>query len=656
MPSPQFTCAFTILPVAEQRFDTNVRISKPALDRLSEIAYCLGRKSRDHTARYLLLKYIEKNGGVPADDRLTHISTVMRHPLPPREWDEDPVPVRRVRLRLPAGASDKARSLAFRVPGQAKSRGHADYQSRLLTDALMTSIAEECCELGLSPITDSALQDVRPLIRHRAARGLWQLAVNATRTDVEKDVLTEAAESREEREQLAARTGDPIEDDRYVDKLAAVLLQTTNPDDGEAVWHREDRFRLVQFIASEILSTAAGNDTDLIERALYNQCGQEWEELVADTVNLSPKRRRKGRPSNKELALAHENNVLREWRGGAAKWRAQRILALPRIVEWLAQSAKSKADRTFEVDPPGWRLVLPDSWNPTFHPPGPLPGNWAEHVAQQRVLHFDLGDTQMLWPTVDAPHGDPNVSRPVAGLQRALASLLDRKGDARQVVEIVLLELISRHNSESADQARTTNRDGRTASSSAAGTAIPPGGKRPNKALDELLLGEDGEQPFPGSDDETDNDLRLASDDPDVLLPVYVPAETAYKLNFIDRAHAKKLTDQAKSITLDRMRRALAEARRNKEPSQHGALEKAMNNPAQFAKLARKLNIRFHVEHAVWRWHVTSFSTEITAKTTRDQVRWLAASLSATHTLELERKMESAGRAAVAQYYDRTRY
>ena len=92
MPSPQFTCAFTIRPVAEQRFDTNVRISKPALDRLSEIAHCLGRKSRDHTARYLLLKYIEKNDGAPADDRLTHISTVMRHPLPPREWDEDPVP------------------------------------------------------------------------------------------------------------------------------------------------------------------------------------------------------------------------------------------------------------------------------------------------------------------------------------------------------------------------------------------------------------------------------------------------------------------------------------------------------------------------------------------------------------------------------------
>ena len=81
-----------------------------------------------------------------------------------------------------------------------------------------------------------------------------------------------------------------------------------------------------------------------------------------------------------------------------------------------------------------------------------------------------------------------------------------------------------------------------------------------------------------------------------------------------------------------------------------------MNNPAQFAKLARKLNIRFHVEHAVWRWHVTSFSKEITAKTTSDQVRWLAASLSATHTRELERNMEYAGRAAVAQYYDRTRY
>ena len=126
------------------------------------------------------------------------------------------------------------------------------------------------------------------------------------------------------------------------------------------------------------------------------------------------------------------------------------------------------------------------------------------------------------------------MSKPVAGLHRALASLLDRKDDARQVVEIVLLELISSNNVASEDQASTTDSDGRTVSSSAAGTATPPSGKRPNKALDELLFGEDGEQPFTGSDDETDNDVRLASDDTDVYLPVYVPAETAYKLNFID--------------------------------------------------------------------------------------------------------------------------
>ncbi|MCJ0907330.1 ribbon-helix-helix domain-containing protein [Rhodococcus sp. ARC_M6] len=152
--------------MAEKRFDTNVTIPKSALDRLSEIVRMPGYKSRDQTGRYLILKYIERNEIIPADDRLTHISTVMRHPLPPIRVPNkdiailDPVaPTRGLKLRLPEGVSGQARSLAFRLPGQSQFRGPSDYQSRLLTDAAMTSIAYECCELGLtrSPIRPSML-------------------------------------------------------------------------------------------------------------------------------------------------------------------------------------------------------------------------------------------------------------------------------------------------------------------------------------------------------------------------------------------------------------------------------------------------------------------------------------------------------------------
>lgn len=431
--------------MAEKRLDTNVTIPKPALDRLSEIDWALGNKSRDQTGRYLLLKYIERNEPLAAADRLTHVSTVMRHPLPPVP-DEDPVvPTRRLRLRITKSDSNRARELAFRLPGQAQSRGHTDYQSRLLTDAVMTSIAYECRELGLDPIADQVLAGVHPLLRQRAALGLWRLAVHATRTGAERAILRAAEGSKEDRETHGARSGKPPAEPRYVEAVAA-LLEMNDLDDGEAVWHHDHRFQLVQFLASRFLSTR--RDPERWEQALYDQAGDDWQDLRAAAIDLGPRprgmRRREGRPRSGAIGISFEG------RGGGAVWRAQRILALPTIVDWLSTSARSGSDRTLDIHPPGWQLALPEGWNPSFIP-DPPPGAWAEHIAEHRVLHFDLDHERppgapatrsrgyMVWPTIDDDNGEP---APVAGLQTVLATLLDRTTDARKVAEILLLELM----------------------------------------------------------------------------------------------------------------------------------------------------------------------------------------------------------------------
>lgn len=432
--------------MAAKRPDTNVTIPKPALDRLSEIDRALGNKSRDQTGRYLLLKYIERNEPLAAADRLTHISTVMRHPLPTVPDEDAVVPTRRLRLRITKSDSNQAREMAFRLPCRAQSRGHTDYQSRLLTDAVMTSIAYECRELGVEPITDQVLEGVHPLLRQRAALGLWRLAVHATRTGAERAILREAEGSREDRETHSASSGKPPGGPRYVEGVAA-LLEMNDLDDGEAVWHYDHRFQLVQFLASRFSSTR--RVLERWEQALYDQEGDDWQELCADSITLGPRprgmRRRAGRPPprcdrDQFRGPRRRSRMACTTHSGAAHNRR------------LAQHFGKLHERPHIGHPSSGlaTYTLLDDWNPPFIP-DPSLSVWAEHIAEHRVLHVDLDQEHlpgasatrsrghMVWPTIDDATGEPE---PVAGLQTVLATLLDRTGDPRKVAEILLLELM----------------------------------------------------------------------------------------------------------------------------------------------------------------------------------------------------------------------
>ncbi|MDQ0305560.1 hypothetical protein J2S46_000116 [Kitasatospora herbaricolor] len=148
--------------------ETNIRLPHCALDALAAVA-AHRSTSRDETLRQLLAKHVEEQEKLDPADRLTHISTVLRYP-PPR-WRTDPRRDAPVRLRAPAALLERAPSLSLTLPGQ-HERAHRGYQSRRLTDAVMTAIARA------KYFTDEFLDDLHPLLRRRAALGLWRLTTD----------------------------------------------------------------------------------------------------------------------------------------------------------------------------------------------------------------------------------------------------------------------------------------------------------------------------------------------------------------------------------------------------------------------------------------------------------------------------------------------
>lgn len=97
--------------------DTNVRIPHAARDALLRVAG-RWRQSLDETMRRLLSEHLAAS----VDDglqRLTHISTVMRYPLPLPGRNQPRQGVQ-LRLRLDEGVADRARAVSLRLPGQGR--------------------------------------------------------------------------------------------------------------------------------------------------------------------------------------------------------------------------------------------------------------------------------------------------------------------------------------------------------------------------------------------------------------------------------------------------------------------------------------------------------------------------------------------------------
>lgn len=386
--------------------ETNVRLPPCAFTALAAIAV-RWRTSRDETIRRLLTGHVRAQEDRKPDDRLTHISTVLRYPLPP-PGRRTPQAGRPLRLRAPAELLDRARAVSLRLPGQ-YGRSHRDYQARTLTDAVMTAIA--AAEL----ITDEFLDGLFPCLRHRAALSLWRLATAATSTGPERAVLAEAERGEDE---------DDPDDGR-----ATRIRRFARALEDDVAWHSPERFKVVANIARSLLTGPGASDNECL---LYEQKAN-WQELYQDTLHAAGDRRAR--------LLEGTTSYDFSGRGGTAVWRARRQVGLQDFEGWLLACPDGK-DAERKMDPPGWMLRLPEDW--CAHAPARtaerlLPDPYAQWVDDGKLLQFPFRTRQALWPLtrrLQAPGWQP-----VPGIEPLVAAAAGlRPEEISSFIEAVLID------------------------------------------------------------------------------------------------------------------------------------------------------------------------------------------------------------------------
>lgn len=401
------------------RQETNVRLPLCAVEALERIAARRG-VSRDEAVRQVLDEHVVEQEAREPDDRLTHISTVLRYPAPPRSRSHERVD-RPLRLRLVPGVAERARAVSLRLPGQSQ-RAHRDYQARLLTDAVITAIAAR------EPFTDEFLGDLLPLLRHAAALGLWQLAVAVTSTAAELAVLDEA-------ENLRSRIGASPE----LNSAERRLLLIAEALDDEVSWHSSARFVVATNLAREYLT---GDRAVAEERVFYEQ-GTEWNERRLDL-----------RHSTRKAVYFRDVPDWHDWsgRGGTAVWRAERRVEVQDFEDWLVSPPRDRAPRSRVVSPPGWLVRIPAEWDAHVLPRNrDVPARFTEWIEAGRVMVFPRQGRQVVWP-LRAAH-----TSPVPGVEPLVAVARELRPDkVVEFIESILVEWGTRENDEEPDEERDT--------------------------------------------------------------------------------------------------------------------------------------------------------------------------------------------------------
>ncbi|MEU9211208.1 hypothetical protein AB0D27_25510 [Streptomyces sp. NPDC048415] len=377
--------------------ETNVRLPPCAFDALAAVMARQGT-SRDATVRRLLAEHVERQEQEYPEDRLTHISTVLRYPPPPR-WRKDPRQDRPLRLRASPDLLQRARAASLVLPGQYQ-RAFRDYQSRVLTDAVVTAIAVA------EPFTDDFLDGLLPLLRHRAARNLWKLATAALCTGPETELLDAAARVRA----ATAWTSEAVlsaDGDR--------LLAVATALEEDVAWHSSARFQVAANIARDRLT---GPQAEANERLLYEE-GEAWELLHQDTLHADEEHR----------AHLRRGTTSYDWsgRGGTAVWRAERQVSLHDFEDWLTGRIQTDTDE-YRLHPPGWVLSRPPGWHAIAPAPthtGRLPQPYAAWTDEGRALAFPYRNRLAVWPLQHRP-GPPSFE-PVPGAEALLAAATDLK-------------------------------------------------------------------------------------------------------------------------------------------------------------------------------------------------------------------------------------
>lgn len=315
---------------------------------------------------------------------------------------------RPLRLRLPLALIPRARAVSLRLPGQSQ-RTHRDYQGRLLTDAVMTSISLE------EHFTDDFLTNMLPILRHRSALGLWQLAIAATSTRPELDILRRADEARDHNPE----SDGPLS----VEELAAQrrLLLVAEILDEDVSWHSPARFQAAANIAHDLL---IGDQVDANEQFLYEQ-DTKWGNLRWD-LRLGGRAREQYRRGLNRYDWAG--------RGGTAVWRAERTVEIEDFEDWL--TSEPRADPVERVvRPPGWQLRLPATWRAldVATASEEVPEPYTKWITEGRVLAFPHQHRQAVWPLI--PSRTRTGWQPVADIAPIIRA--GRRLRADQVVDFI---------------------------------------------------------------------------------------------------------------------------------------------------------------------------------------------------------------------------
>ncbi|WP_405566561.1 hypothetical protein OG317_00035 [Streptomyces sp. NBC_01167] len=268
------------------------------------------------------------------------------------------------------------------------------------------------------PFTDEFLDDLLPVLRQRAALGLWQLTAAASSTGPEKAVLIAA-------ENMRSGLADP---DQLLLRVAEALEQ-------DEAWHSLARFQVATNLARSMLT---GPDAVANEQMLYEQ-RNEWSELYQDTLQADEDQR----------AYLLQGTTSYDWtgRGGTAVWRAERRVDLQDFEDWLVKRPSDAVERAMR--PPGWIVRLPSSWQAAHMPAanGMLPEPYARWAAEEKALVFPYRNRQAIWPL---QRGENSCSwQPVPGIEPLIAAAEGLRPDqVTGFIEAVLINWDHPHEDE----------------------------------------------------------------------------------------------------------------------------------------------------------------------------------------------------------------
>ncbi len=306
------------------------------------------------------MAHLEAQQGLDDEDRLTHLTTALRHPpLPPGRGTPDPRA--HLRFRIDPELRVAAEALGYFLPGQSRRHGHHDYAARPLTDTVLVAIHQA------HPFVVADLENLPQVLSRRVALGLWRLAVAATLTEAETQALWASDEP-----------------------LLAVILE-----EEEVAWHHPWRFAVAHHILATLL---AEDDADEWMGMLESQTGQ-YQTLLGHLQQRHPDAA--WLQADLHLLDTHHQSV--QGRGGTAVWRAQRSVAMTRIAEWLTNP---EGMPELELGAPEWKLHWPEEWTKACFKHGDaVPPHLDDYAADGRVMLITEGSKKAYWPLT--PTGGP---------------------------------------------------------------------------------------------------------------------------------------------------------------------------------------------------------------------------------------------------------